>query len=94
MTPLEQRHWLRRLCVGEGENVRYPVAMKSRATGRIAFRVSRSGDGNTTQAAIELEDEDAVIDYVLNQGFGVRVSGPNHPIPSLLFPHRNAFRLV
>lgn len=48
----------------------YPVRIKNRDTGRIAFRLSEQG--NTKGDSIEVEDEQAMIDKVLNGNYMVR----------------------
>lgn len=48
----------------------YPVRIKSRDTGRIAFRLSKQG--NTKDDSIEVEDEQVMIDKVLNENYMVR----------------------
>lgn len=48
----------------------YPVRIKNRDTGRIAFRLSKCG--NTKDDSIEVEDEQAMIDKVLNENYMVR----------------------
>jgi hypothetical protein len=50
----------------------FPVKMRSRATGRIAFRVSPGGTGGNTLAATEQVDEATMVKRVLGDGFGVR----------------------
>jgi hypothetical protein len=52
----------------------FPVKMRSRATGRIAFRVSPGGTGGNTLAATEQVDEATMVKRVLGDGFGVRCS--------------------
>ncbi|WP_273430578.1 hypothetical protein [Chitinibacter tainanensis] len=51
----------------------YPVKMKNRATGVTAYRVSKSG--NTLADCIELHDEQEVLRYVRDLGYGVRARG-------------------
>ncbi len=52
-----------------GEHL-YPVKMKNRQTGKIAFRVSESG--NKLTDCIEVECEQTMLDYVVKKGFSVR----------------------
>lgn len=48
----------------------YPVKVRNRDTGRIAFRLSKAG--NTKNDSIEIEDELEMIEKVLNQNYMVR----------------------
>jgi hypothetical protein len=50
----------------------FPVKIRSRATGRIAFRVSPGGTGGNALAATEQVDEATMVKRVLGDGFGVR----------------------
>lgn len=53
----------------------FPVRMKNRQTGLVAFRVSKGGTGgNTKESGIEVEDENEMVRYVLELGYGVRAS--------------------
>ena len=52
----------------------FPVKMRSRATGLIAFRVSPGGAGGNRLAATEQVDEATMVDRALADGFGVRCS--------------------
>jgi len=94
MSDLESGTWLRRLAVGHGDDTRYPVAVMNRDTGRVSYRLSRPGEGNKKSVAIETDDEETVIEAVLKKGYGVRVSGPRHRTPSILYPHKQTFRLT
>ena len=49
----------------------FPVRIKNRDTGRVAFNLSNSG--NLKSAVIETDDIGAVADLVLNKGYSVRV---------------------
>lgn len=53
----------------EGD-VLYPVRMKNNDTGRLAFRLSRSG--NTKADSIEVTDEQEMLYKVTRQGYKVR----------------------
>jgi len=56
----------------------YPVKMKNRDTGKVAFRVSRGGTGgNTKESGMEIEDEYLMKKYVFEQGYAVRASTMN-----------------
>lgn len=48
----------------------YPVRMKNRDTGTVAYRLSKKG--NTKPDSIEVVDEDDMILKVLEQGYAVR----------------------
>lgn len=52
----------------------FPVKMRSRATGLLAFRVSPGGTGGNTLAATEQVDEPTMVQRALVDGFGVRCS--------------------
>jgi hypothetical protein len=48
----------------------YPAMMKNRNTGKLAFRLSKSG--NTKLDSIDIFDEDEMIKKVTKQGYMVR----------------------
>jgi len=50
----------------------FPVQMKRRDTGVIAFRISPGGTGGNTLTASEEVDEDTMIRKVLEEGYAVR----------------------
>ncbi|ACL72865.1 hypothetical protein [Thioalkalivibrio sulfidiphilus] len=50
----------------------FPVMMKRRDTGNLAFRVSRGGTGGNTLACGEEVDEETMLRKVLDLGFAVR----------------------
>ena len=50
----------------------FPVQMKRRNTGTIAFRISAGGTGGNTLEASEEVDEETMIRKVLEEGFAVR----------------------
>ena len=52
----------------------YPVKMKRRETGNIAFRISAGGKGGNTIANCEEVDEPTMIRKVLDEGYAVRCS--------------------
>ena len=52
----------------------YPVRMKRRETGNIAFRISAGGTGGNTVEASEEVDEETMIRKVLGNGYAVRCS--------------------
>lgn len=58
-----------RLTHKEGD-VLYPVRMKNKDTGRVAFRLSKAG--NTKADSIEVMDEQEMILKVTQQGYKVR----------------------
>ena len=52
----------------------YPVKMKNRQTGTVAFRLSEGGaGGNTIENTIEVADEGEMISMVCNKGMSVRL---------------------
>ncbi|MBX9900337.1 MAG: hypothetical protein K2Y28_06085 [Burkholderiaceae bacterium] len=53
----------------------YPVLMKNRSTGVIAYRVSLGG--NTKADHIELSDPLEVLRYVRDLGYSVRAQSPD-----------------
>lgn len=56
----------------ESGDILYPVKVKNKDTGLVAFRVSRGG--NTKQDSLEMEDEQSMLDYVLKQDYQVRAT--------------------
>lgn len=54
----------------------YPVKMKNRDTGRIAFRLSRRG--NTKSDSIEVEDESEMINKITRENYMVRARTRKH----------------
>lgn len=52
----------------------FPVRMKRRSTGMVAYRISRGGAGGNTLEASQEVDEATMIHKVLNLGFAVRCS--------------------
>ena len=62
----------------------YPVTMKNRDTGRVAFRVSKLG--NLKEDGLEV-DEDEMVQKVLEEGYAVRMTTLDRSIsPSLYRP--------
>lgn len=61
----------------------YPVKMKRRETGHVAFRVSLGGAGGNTLKAGEEVDEPTMIRKVLNEGFAVRCSSLDGEVKGL-----------
>lgn len=53
--------------------VLYPVKVRNRTSGVTAYRVSKSG--NKITDSIELHDEQEVLRYVRDLGYGVRARG-------------------
>lgn len=53
----------------------FPVRMKNRQSGLVAFRVSKGGrGGNTKENGLEVQDENEMVHYVLELGYSVRAS--------------------
>lgn len=51
----------------------YPIRMRNRDTGKVAFRVSKGGtSGNTKDVGLEIDDEAEVRRLVHEQGYAVR----------------------
>ena len=61
----------------------YPVKMKRRETGNIAFRVSPGGTGGNTVKASEEVDEPTMIHKVFKEGFAVRCSSLDGEVTGL-----------
>jgi hypothetical protein len=56
----------------ESGDVLYPVKVKNKDTGVVAFRVSSGG--NKKVDSIEVEDEQTMLDYVVKQKYAVRAT--------------------
>lgn len=62
----------------------FPVRMKNRDTGRVAFRISQGGTaGNTKASGQEESDEAQVFTRVINDGWAVRVASLDRTIVGL-----------
>lgn len=72
----------------------YPVRMKRRETGNIAFRVSPGGAGGNTVKASEEVDEPTMIQRVLKEGFAVRCSSLDGEVNGLYKAGHRAVREV
>jgi hypothetical protein len=73
MTKLnEQRICMKLKMFHQTGDVLYPVKMKNKDTGLVAFRVSPGG--NKKVDSIEIEDEQSMLNYVLKKDYGVRAS--------------------
>ncbi len=68
----------------------YPVRMKNRKTGRVAFRVS--DHGNTLADGLEIDDAETMYDYVVNKGFAVRAATLNRSRDGLFRPDQRSIR--
>ena len=56
----------------------FPVRMKNRDTGHVAFRLSEGGTGgNTKEKTIEEEDENRMIEMVCHKGMAIRLQSAN-----------------
>lgn len=60
-----------RFVLNNGTEV-FPVRMKNRSTGLVAYRISHGGTGGNTLVAGEEVDEVTMINKVLNLDFAVR----------------------
>ena len=62
----------------------YPVRIKSRTSGRLAFNLSEGGaNGNKRENVIYEENESALFNLVVNEGLAVRASALNGRSPGL-----------
>ena len=56
----------------------FAVRMRNRRTGRLAFRLSRGGEGgNRMDACVEEDDESVVYERVFRDGWAIRASTKN-----------------
>ncbi|MEQ8484340.1 MAG: hypothetical protein RIB46_08245 [Pseudomonadales bacterium] len=76
--------FFRGFCLIHKSGVRlYPVRMKNRDTGRVAYRLSRGGTGgNTKEAGVEETDESILIQRV-KEGWAVRAASLDRTISGL-----------
>lgn len=72
----------------------FPVQMKRRDTGVVAFRISRGGTAGNTLAAGEEVDEATMIRKVLDLGYAVRCAAPDGKTKGLYKPGQRAVREV
>lgn len=72
----------------------FPVQMKRRDTGKIAYRVSRGGTGGNTLEAGEEADESTMIHKVLDLGYAVRCSSLDGKTKGLYKPGQRSVREV
>lgn len=72
----------------------FPVQMKRRDTGNIAFRVSRSSTGGNTLEAGEEIDEATMIRKVFEHGYAVRCRSKDGAVGGLYKPGHRAVRHV
>ena len=61
----------------------FPVMMKRRETGKVAFRISVGGTGGNTKVAGEEVGESEMITKVLEQSYAVRCSSLNRKTSAL-----------
>lgn len=82
--PKDQKRFSRAFCfvLNTGKEI-YPVKMKRRETGNIAFRISVGGAGGNTVKASEEVDETTMIRKVLNDGYAVRCSSLDGEVTGL-----------
>ena len=72
----------------------FPVMMKRRETGTIAFRVSVGGTGGNTKAAGEEASEIEMIGKVLNHGYSVRCSSLDRQTYGLYKPGERSVQAI
>jgi hypothetical protein len=68
----EQRNCMKLKMFHESGDVLYPVKVKNKDTGLVAFRVSAGG--NKKENSIEVEDEQSMLDYVVKKRYAVRAT--------------------
>ena len=70
--------------VHESGELLYPVRVKNRDTGRLAFRVSKGGTGSNTKASGREEDDESTVHrLVQHDGWAVRVSSLDRAVKGL-----------
>ena len=72
----------------------FPVRMKNRSTGQIAYRVSPGGTGGNTLEVSEEVDEETMINKVLNFDFAVRCASLNGSVRGLYKKGQRSVREV
>ena len=72
----------------------FPVRMKRRDTGNVAFRVSRGGSGGNTLEAGEEVDEPTMIRKVFDHGYAVRRRSKDGTTEGLYKPGHRSVREV
>lgn len=72
----------------------FPVQMKRRDTGMVAYRISRGGAAGNTLEAGEETDEATMIHKVLNLGYAVRCSSLDGNTKGLYKPGQRSVREV
>ena len=72
----------------------FPVQMKRRDTGKIAYRVSRGGTGGNTLESGEEVDEPTMIRKVMDLGYAVRCSSLDGSTNGLYKPGQKSVREV
>ncbi|MEE1886708.1 hypothetical protein [Pseudomonas carassii] len=82
-----------RFVLNNGTEV-FPVRMKSRSSGLVAYRVSRGGAGGNTLDASEEVDEITMIDKVLNLDFAVRCASLDGSVRGLYKKGQRSVREV
>jgi hypothetical protein len=79
--------------LNDGREV-FPIMMKSRNTGKIAFRISQGGKGGNTIAAGEQVDEQTMIEKVTREGYAVRCASLDGKQANLLKMGQRAVKEV
>jgi len=70
---INQDHISRKICFKLKSGVTiYPIRVKRRDNGKLAFRVSKGGKGGNTLACGEEVDEESMIRKVRDLGYAVR----------------------
>ena len=77
---LDRSFWF----IHKGKTKIYPYRLKSRQTGKIAFRVAPPGTGaNLTKNQLQLDDVRDVIRHVFEHGWSVRMRSPDWEVDGL-----------
>lgn len=72
----------------------FPVQMKRRDTGAIAYRISRGGAGGNTLESVQEVDEATMIRKVLDLGCAVRCTSHDGATKGLYKPGQRSVREV
>lgn len=72
---MKSRHSNNFCLIHKSGDLLYPVRIRDRETGVVAFRLSRGGaNGNTKALSLEENDEDLLLSRVVEDGWAIRAS--------------------